>query len=46
MTIDELSDFGMHERTDEEVEGFLSSQSLGTLGLSTKTEPYLIPISY
>lgn len=46
MTVDELTNFGMHEMTDEEVEGFLSSQSLGTLGLPTETEPYLVPMSY
>jgi hypothetical protein len=46
MTTDELTDFGMHEMTREEVEGFLSSQSMGTLGLPTDAEPYLIPMSY
>jgi nitroimidazol reductase NimA-like FMN-containing flavoprotein (pyridoxamine 5'-phosphate oxidase superfamily) len=46
MTIDELTEFGMHEMTDEEVEGFLSSQSMGTLGIPTEAEPYLIPMSY
>lgn len=46
MTIDRLTDFGMHEMTDEEVEGFLSSQSMGTLGLPTEAAPYLIPMSY
>lgn len=46
MTIDELTDYGMHEMTDEEVEGFLSSQSMGTIGLPTDAEPYLIPMSY
>jgi nitroimidazol reductase NimA-like FMN-containing flavoprotein (pyridoxamine 5'-phosphate oxidase superfamily) len=46
MTLDELTDFGMHEMTDTEVEGFLSSQSMGTLGLPTDAEPYLIPMSY
>ena len=46
MTLDELTDFGMHEMTDEEVEGFLSSQSMGTLGLPTEAEPYLLPMSY
>ena len=46
MTIDELTDFGMHQMSDKEVEGFLSSQSIGTLGLPTDAEPYLIPMSY
>ncbi|AEM59116.1 pyridoxamine 5'-phosphate oxidase [Haloarcula hispanica N601] len=46
MTIDELTDFGLHKMTDEEVEGFLSSQSMGTLGLPTDVEPYLIPMTY
>lgn len=46
MTIDELTHFGMHKMTDEEVEGFLSSQSMGTLGLPADVEPYLIPMTY
>lgn len=46
MTIDELTDFGMHEMTDQEIEGCLSSRSIGTLGLPTDAEPYLVPMSY
>lgn len=46
MAIDELTHFGIDEMTDEEIEGFLSSQSMGTLGFPTDTEPYLIPMSY
>jgi nitroimidazol reductase NimA-like FMN-containing flavoprotein (pyridoxamine 5'-phosphate oxidase superfamily) len=46
MTIGELIDFGMHKMTDEEVDGFLSAQSMGTLGLPTDSEPYLLPMSY
>ncbi|WP_123538192.1 pyridoxamine 5'-phosphate oxidase family protein [Halosimplex salinum] len=46
MTIDELTDFGMHEMSDDEVEGFLSTQSMGTLGLPTDAQPYLVPMSY
>ncbi|MBX0296122.1 pyridoxamine 5'-phosphate oxidase family protein [Haloarcula nitratireducens] len=46
MTIEGLTDFGMSEMSDEEIEGFLTSQSMGTLGLPTETEPYLVPMSY
>lgn len=46
MTVDELGEYGMERLDDEEVEGFLSSHSLGVLGLPTGNEPYLIPMSY
>lgn len=46
MTLDELENYGMAELTDEEVESFLSSHSLGVLGLPTENVPYLIPMSY
>ncbi|WP_335999062.1 pyridoxamine 5'-phosphate oxidase family protein [Halorientalis halophila] len=46
MTVDDLGDYGMHRMTDEEVTGFLSSQSLGTLGLNDDGAPYLLPLSY
>lgn len=46
MTIDELSEYGMHRMDDDEVEGFLASHSLGVLGLSTEGAPFLIPMSY
>ena len=46
MTVDELSEYGMQQMSDEEVEGHLSSHSLGILGLSTDGAPYLLPMSY
>lgn len=48
MTVDQLSDFGIHEMDHDEIEGFLASQSMGTLGLPTDATPYpyLIPMSY
>ncbi|MDS0223370.1 pyridoxamine 5'-phosphate oxidase family protein [Haloarcula sp. S1AR25-5A] len=46
MTIDELGKYGMSKMSDDEVEGFLSSQSLGVLGLATGGAPYMIPMSY
>ncbi|GAB6882015.1 hypothetical protein JCM19583_12680 [Halopiger thermotolerans] len=46
MTIDELADYGMERMTDEEIERFLKTQSLGILGLPTGETPYLLPMSY
>lgn len=46
MTVDQLGEYGMTEMSDDEVEGFLSSQSLGVLGLATGGAPYMIPMSY
>lgn len=46
MTVDELGEYGMQRMDDEEIEGFLSSHSLGILGLPTEQAPYLFPMSY
>lgn len=46
MTVEELTRFGLAEMADEAIEGFLASHSVGTLGLPTDAEPYLIPMSY
>jgi len=46
MTIDELEAYGMERMDDEEIEQFLSMQSMGVLGLPTEDEPYLLPMSY
>ena len=46
MTVEELGDYGMEQMDDAEVEGFLSSQSMGVLGLPTEDAPYLLPMSY
>lgn len=46
MTIDELGKYGMEQMDDEAIEAFLSTQSLGVLGLPTENSPYLLPMSY
>jgi nitroimidazol reductase NimA-like FMN-containing flavoprotein (pyridoxamine 5'-phosphate oxidase superfamily) len=48
MTVDELGDYGTVEMTDEEVTGFLASQSVGVLGLPTEggDPPSLRPLSF
>ncbi len=46
MTIDELEAYGMERMDSEEIEQFLSIQSMGVLGLPTSDEPYLVPLSY
>jgi nitroimidazol reductase NimA-like FMN-containing flavoprotein (pyridoxamine 5'-phosphate oxidase superfamily) len=46
MTVEELGEYGMEEMDDAEVERFLSSQSMGVLGLPTEDTPYLLPMSY
>jgi hypothetical protein len=46
MTVDDLSDYGMVRMDDEEIRGFLSSQSVGVLGLPTAGAPSLRPMSF
>jgi nitroimidazol reductase NimA-like FMN-containing flavoprotein (pyridoxamine 5'-phosphate oxidase superfamily) len=46
MTIERLEEYGITEMTDDEVETFLSSNSLGVLGLPAEDTPYLLPMSY
>lgn len=46
MTVDELSDYGMVEMDDDEIQGFLSSQTVGVLGLSTDDAPIMRPLSF
>lgn len=46
MTVEELEKYGMEQMKDKQVEAFLSSQSLGILGLPTNDAPYLVPMSY
>ncbi len=46
MTVEELEEYGMERMEDDRVERFLSSHSLGVLGLPTEDEPYLLPMSY
>jgi len=46
MTIDELSDYGMDRMNDDEIRGFLSSQSVGVLGLPTENVPVMRPLFF
>ncbi|MFP8953704.1 pyridoxamine 5'-phosphate oxidase family protein [Natrialbaceae archaeon A-arb3/5] len=46
MTVDELTEYGMERMDDDDIVRFLSTQSLGVLGLPTEATPYLIPMSY
>ncbi|AEH39390.1 pyridoxamine 5'-phosphate oxidase family protein [Halopiger xanaduensis] len=46
MTIDELHDYGLMTMNDGEINGFLSSQRTGVLGLPAEDGPYLLPLSY
>ncbi len=46
MTVEKLGEYGMERMEDDRVERFLSSHSVGVLGLSTENGPYLIPMSY
>lgn len=46
MTLDELGEYGMARMDDDEIDSFLSSQSIGVLGLSTADAPLMRPISF
>ncbi|ADB63069.1 flavin-nucleotide-binding protein-like protein (plasmid) [Haloterrigena turkmenica DSM 5511] len=46
MSIDELQEYGLVKMDENEIEGFLSSQKTGVLGLPAEDGPYLLPISY
>lgn len=46
MTVDELTDYGMVWMNNEEIRGFLLSQGMGVLGLSSEDAPYLLPMSF
>jgi nitroimidazol reductase NimA-like FMN-containing flavoprotein (pyridoxamine 5'-phosphate oxidase superfamily) len=46
MTLDELGEYGMETMDDEEIQGFLSAQGTGVLGLPTDGAPYLLPLSF
>ena len=46
MTIEELRKYGLETMRDEEITAFLDAQSMGVLGLSADTRPYLLPLSY
>lgn len=46
MTVDELGDYGAKRMTDEEIDGYLASQSVGVLGLPTDGAPSMRPMSF
>ena len=46
MTVDELESHGLVRMDDDEIRGFLSSQSTGVLGLPAGGAPYMVPMSY
>jgi nitroimidazol reductase NimA-like FMN-containing flavoprotein (pyridoxamine 5'-phosphate oxidase superfamily) len=46
MTLDELEAYGMVRMTDEEIDGYLASQSVGVLGLPAERAPGLRPLSF
>lgn len=46
MTVDDLTEYGLHRMDDAAIEGFLSSHDVGVLGLPTDGAPTLRPLSY
>lgn len=46
MTTDDLREYGVVPMDDEELRGFLSSQSVGVLGLPTDAAPSMRPMSF
>lgn len=46
MTVDELAVYDVVPMSDEEIRGFLSSHSVGVLGLPTTDAPSLRPMSF
>lgn len=46
MTIDELSEHGVEQMSEEAIDSFLANRPVGVLGLPTERLPYMIPISY
>lgn len=46
MTVDGLSEYGIERMSDTNIHGFLSSQSVGVLGLPTGTVPMMRPLSF
>lgn len=46
ITINELSDYGITKIDNDEIPGFLSSQSVGVLGLPTADAPVMRPLSF
>ncbi len=46
MTVEDLDAFGMRRMNDDDIEGTLSNQSVGVLGVPTDGAPMLRPLSY
>ena len=46
MTIDEFADYDVVRMDEDQIRGFLSSQSVGVLGLPTDGAPSMRPLSY
>lgn len=46
MPIDEFEEYGMHRMDADDINQTLSNQSVGVLGLPTKSAPCLRPLSY
>jgi nitroimidazol reductase NimA-like FMN-containing flavoprotein (pyridoxamine 5'-phosphate oxidase superfamily) len=46
MTIDEFGEYGITNMTDEEIDGFLSSQNVGVLAVSDDEAPSMRPLSF
>lgn len=46
MTTDELREYGVVPMDDDEIRGFLSSQTVGVLGLPTDGAPIMRPLSF
>lgn len=46
MTVDDLREYGIVPMSDDEIRGFLSSKSVGVLGLPTEGAPALRPMSF
>lgn len=46
MSVDELGEYGLERMDADDVDAFLSSQRTGVLGLPTRTNPYLLPLTF
>lgn len=46
MTVEDLAEYGMEPMTDADIRSFLSSQTVGVLGISTDGVPMLRPLSF
>lgn len=46
MTVDALTEFGLTEMAEPEIDQFLRSQGVGVLGLPAEAAPYLLPLAF